>query len=94
MPTPPIQDLLERHVRERLGVSAPVTHRWAASVAYTENELPIFEEARPGVWAIGAYSGTGNVVGAVCGRAAARASFGERTTALELLGTANVSGER
>jgi gamma-glutamylputrescine oxidase len=26
---------------------------------------------RPDVWAIGAYSGTGNVIGALCGRAVA-----------------------
>lgn len=86
-PSEEIQRLLERHVREQLQVTAPITHRWAASVAYTDDELPIFEEVRQGVWAIGAYSGTGNVVGAVCGRAVARAAFGERTAALELLGT-------
>lgn len=86
-PSDAIQSLLERHVRESLGVDAPVTHRWAASVSYTEDELPIFEEVRPAVWAIGAYSGTGNVVGSVCGRAVARAAFGETTPALELLGT-------
>ena len=86
-PSAAIQSLLERHVREHLGVDAPVTHRWAASVSYTEDELPIFEEVRPAVWAIGAYSGTGNVVGSVCGRAAARAAFGETTPALELLRT-------
>lgn len=86
-PSDAIQSLLERHVRERLGVEAPITHRWAALVSYTDDELPIFEEARPGVWAIGAYSGTGNVVGAVCGRAAARAALGEHTAALELLCT-------
>ena len=88
-PSAAIQGHLERFVRERLGVRAPITHRWAASVAYTDDELPIFEEVRDGVWAVGAYSGTGNVVGAVCGRAVARAAFGERTVALELLGTGN-----
>jgi gamma-glutamylputrescine oxidase len=94
-PSEAIQGLLEQHVRERLHVDAPVTHRWAASVAYTDDELPIFEEVREGVWAIGAYSGTGNVVGAVCGRAAARAAFGGATPALELLGTGSgVSNER
>ncbi len=69
-PSPEIQDLLERHLRDVLHVSAPIEHRWAASVGYTDNELPIFEEVRPGVWAIGGYSGTGNVIGAACGRAA------------------------
>lgn len=86
-PSDAIQLLLEQHVRHHLHVDAPVTHRWAASVAYTDDELPIFEEVRDGVWAIGAYSGTGNVVGAVCGRGVARAAFGESTLALEMLGT-------
>lgn len=72
VPAEPVQSLLERHLRDRLGVTAPITHRWAGVVGYTEDGLPVFEEVRPGVWAIGAYSGTGNVVGAICGRAAAR----------------------
>lgn len=88
VPTEALQSLLERHVRTQLGVTTEITHRWAASVSYTENELPIFEEPRPGVWAIGAYSGTGNVVGAVCGRAAAQAAVGARPPALEVLGSA------
>jgi len=70
-PTLPVQQALDTLLRERLGVRAPVTHRWAASVGYTENVLPIADEVRPGVWAIGGYSGTGNVVGAMLGRAAA-----------------------
>lgn len=85
-PTGPIQELLERHVRTQLGVTTAITHRWAASVSYTDDELPVFEEVRPRVWAIGAYSGTGNVVGALCGRAAARAAFGEPSAASRLLG--------
>ena len=71
-PTERIQSLLESFLRERIGVHAPITHRWAASVAYTENGPPILEEVQPGVWAVGAYSGTGNLVGALCGRAAAQ----------------------
>jgi glycine/D-amino acid oxidase-like deaminating enzyme len=67
-----VQGLLERFLRERIGVRAPVTHRWAASVGYTADGLPVLEEIRPGVYAAGGYSGTGNVVGALCGRAAAQ----------------------
>jgi gamma-glutamylputrescine oxidase len=52
-------------------VSAPVSHRWAASVGYTADGMPIMEEVRPNVLAIGGYNGTGNVIGAICGRAAA-----------------------
>jgi glycine/D-amino acid oxidase-like deaminating enzyme len=84
-PTPEVQHRLDRFLTERLKVRAPVTGRWAASVGYTEKGLPILEEVRPGVWATGGYCGTGNVVGAICGRAAARAAFGERTPAFDAI---------
>jgi gamma-glutamylputrescine oxidase len=71
-----VQQRLERFLRERLGVNAPITHRWAASAGFSGSGLPILEEVRPGVWATGAYSGTGNVMGALCGRAAARLALG------------------
>lgn len=71
-PSEPVQGLLEAFLRERLDIQAPITHRWAASVGYTESGLPVLREVRPGVWAIGGYSGTGNVVGAICGRAVAQ----------------------
>jgi gamma-glutamylputrescine oxidase len=67
-----VQAALERHLRDVIGVRAAVTHRWAASVSYTADGLPLLEEVRPGVRALGGYSGTGNVIGAICGRAAAR----------------------
>lgn len=69
-PTREVQEALERILRERLGVRAPVSHRWAAAVSYAATGLPVLEEVRPGVWAVGGYSGTGNVLGALCGRAA------------------------
>jgi gamma-glutamylputrescine oxidase len=78
-PTDTVQGMQERFLRERLGVSAAITHRWAATVSYSHGGLPIFEEVRAGVWAIGAYSGTGNVVGALCGRAAARLALGQNS---------------
>ena len=71
VPTDAVQSALTHTLRARLRITAPVTHRWAATVAYTETGLPVVEEVRPGVWAIGAYSGTGNVIGALCGRAVA-----------------------
>jgi gamma-glutamylputrescine oxidase len=70
-PCDAIQARLETLLRERIGVGAPVTHRWAASVGFTPTGLPVLEKVRPGVWAAGGYSGTGNVIGALCGRAAA-----------------------
>lgn len=56
---------------ELLAAVAPeavVTHRWAASVGYTEDALPYLGEVREGVWAAGGYCGTGNVIGALCAR--------------------------
>jgi gamma-glutamylputrescine oxidase len=70
-PTPLVQQALERRLRESLGVMAPITHRWSAIVGFTADALPVSEQVRPGVWAIGGYSGTGNVVGALLGRGVA-----------------------
>ena len=67
--TQAIQQRLEQQLRERLGVTAPITHRWAASVGYTVDGMPILGEVRPGIWALGGYNGTGNIVGALCARA-------------------------
>ncbi len=68
-PSSPIQALLEQFMREKIGVkNAPITHRWAASVSYSNHTLPVLTEVRENLWAIGGYSGTGNVVGAALGR--------------------------
>jgi glycine/D-amino acid oxidase-like deaminating enzyme len=72
----PVQQALERFLRAELGVTAPVTHRWAASVGYTADHLPFLGEVRPGVWACGGYCGTGNVVGPLCARQAACCALG------------------
>lgn len=84
-PTEAIQDRLEEFLIQRLGVLAPITHRWGASVGYTDDGMPVFAEVRPGVWAIGGYNGTGNVVGALCGRAAAHEVWGEGTEVGEVV---------
>lgn len=84
-PAAPIQDHLERFLRNALGVRAPITHRWAASVGYTKSELPIVEEVRPNVWVTGGYCGTGNVVGAMCARAVAQVASGGASEVLDLI---------
>ena len=72
MPTAIVQEALERRLRDRLGVHAPISHRWAASVGYTTDGLPVISEVRAGVWAVGGYCGTGNVIGSLLGRGIAR----------------------
>ncbi|NUO63917.1 MAG: FAD-binding oxidoreductase [Gemmatimonadaceae bacterium] len=71
-PTPRVQRALEQCLRERVKTRAPITHRWAAPVSFSTDGMPVVEQVRPRVWAAGAYSGTGNVVGALCGRAVAQ----------------------
>ena len=66
-PTPEIRAYLESLLAE-MGIDAPIEHHWAATVSYTETGLPVVAEVAPGVWAIGGYCGTGNVVGALLGR--------------------------
>ena len=72
LPTPQVQNELDRILRDEAGVNAVVTHRWAASVGYATTGAPVLEQIRPGIWAVGAYSGTGNVIGALYGRAVAQ----------------------
>ena len=78
IPTPPVQRALEKRFHEVTGVVPLVTHRWAALVGYTGDGLPVIEQVRPRIWATGGYSGTGNLLGAVCGRAAAQLALGAR----------------
>lgn len=87
-PTPPVQDHLAAILRERLKVRDAITHRWAANVSYTASGLPVLFEVRPDVWTIGGYSGTGNLMGALCGRAVARAAFGDHSEFATLLAAA------
>ena len=76
LPTDDVQQALEHRLRDVLGVHAPITHRWAAIVGYTALGLPVIAEVHPGVWAIGGYCGTGNVVGSLLGRGLARWRIG------------------
>jgi glycine/D-amino acid oxidase-like deaminating enzyme len=75
-PTHEVQACIEARCRKVAGTEVQVTHRWAATVSYTGSAIPLIEEVRPGVWAVGAYNGTGNLVGALCGRIAAHRSLG------------------
>jgi glycine/D-amino acid oxidase-like deaminating enzyme len=83
-PSEAIQSYLDSVLRDRLKTKAKVTHRWGARVGYTEDGLPVLAEVAPRVWAAGAYSGTGNLLGALYGRAAARLACGELSRVPEI----------
>lgn len=84
--TPGVQAHLQQLLRGRLGCSAPVTHRWSARVAFTPRGLPVFGEISPRLFVTGAYNGTGNIFGALCGRALAQQLAGQRSALAEWLG--------
>lgn len=74
-PTAHVQEMLEAFLRSHIGVTAPITHRWAACAGYTDTGLPVIEQVREQVWALGGYSGTGNVIGALAARGVAAAAL-------------------
>jgi glycine/D-amino acid oxidase-like deaminating enzyme len=84
-PSDSVQGLLEQFLRTHIGVQAPVTHRWAACAAYTPTGLPVIEQVRPDVWALGGYSGTGNIIGALAARAVAAAAMDQDPTRVQAL---------
>jgi gamma-glutamylputrescine oxidase len=59
-PTELLQQHLERHLRG-LGVREPVTHRWAGTMGFTPDELPLAGAVPglPGIYVCGGYNGHG-----------------------------------
>lgn len=78
-PTAAIQEYLTTLLRTRLGVQSEITHRWGATVSYNESSMPLFRDLGDGVRIVGAFNGTGNVVGALLGRAAAQMALTGRS---------------
>ena len=81
-PTESVQEALSRRFQDVTGEMPDVTHRWAATAGYTADGLPILEQVRPGIWATGGYCGTGNLLGAACGRHAVQLALGSRSDSL------------
>ncbi len=79
-----VQRHLDRLLRDVIGVGrATVTHRWSGIAGYTPDERPIVAEPMSGVWAIGGYSGTGNLVGRRIARGVVQRLVHGSTTLLE-----------
>lgn len=68
-PTAMIQARLDRHLAD-LGVTSPVTHRWAGTMGFTPDELPLVGDVQglPGVQVCGGYSGHGMGFALLCAR--------------------------
>ena len=65
-----IQDHLEHHLAD-LGVDARVTHRWAGTMGFTPDSLPLVGRLRPGLSICAGYSGHGLAFAFLCARAMA-----------------------
>jgi gamma-glutamylputrescine oxidase len=68
--TPVIQGHLERQLAE-LGVSAPITHRWAGTMGFTPDSLPLVGRLRTGLSICAGYTGHGMAFAHLCARALA-----------------------
>lgn len=68
-PTPRVQGALERACAG-LGVTAPVQRRWAGTMGFTPDGLPLVGAVagRPGVWMMGGYTGHGMGFALQCAR--------------------------
>lgn len=57
---------IQKHLRDKLysiGITEDIEHSWSGIVGYTEDGLPVKQEVYNGVWAVGGYNGTGNLIG-------------------------------
>jgi gamma-glutamylputrescine oxidase len=68
-PSAEVQGYVEHIAARFAGAPVSVTHRWAASVGFTDGRA-LCTAVDDGVVAIGGYNGTGNLIGPVAARAA------------------------
>ena len=57
---------VQNYLRNKLnsiGVKEEIDRSWAGIVGYTYDALPVKQEMHSGVWAVGGYNGTGNLIG-------------------------------
>lgn len=57
---------VQRYLQNKLhsiGVEDNIERSWSGIVGYTNDGIPIKEEVLEGVWAVGGYNGTGNLMG-------------------------------
>ena len=68
--TAQVQGHLDSHLAG-LGVTAPVTHRWAGTMGFTPDSLPLAGRIRPGLSICAGYTGHGMAFAHLCARALA-----------------------
>ena len=83
---PRIWERLEQYLAGELGIEGPtITHRWVGVVGFSDDSRPFAGEVREGLYALGGYSGTGNLIGLIAGRAVGERIATGHSEDLELL---------
>lgn len=83
---PEVWARLERYLHDELGLTgAHITHRWVGIVGFSEGDRPFAGQVEEGLYALGGYSGTGNLIGFIAGRAVAELIATGASSELDLL---------
>jgi glycine/D-amino acid oxidase-like deaminating enzyme len=83
---PEVWSRLERYLHEDLGLGgAEITHRWVGIVGFSHDQRPFAGALDNGLYALGGYSGHGNLIGFMAGRGVAEQIATGTSDDLELL---------
>ncbi|HEX6457771.1 MAG TPA: FAD-dependent oxidoreductase [Thermoleophilaceae bacterium] len=83
---PAVWERLERYVHDELGLhEADVTHRWVGVVGFSEGDRPFAGQVDEGLYTLGGYSGTGNLIGFIAGRGVAELIATGQSSELDVL---------
>jgi glycine/D-amino acid oxidase-like deaminating enzyme len=95
-PTDSMQARIEGIARALVPDLPPITHRWAGSMGFTPDWMPLVGElpGRPRVWTSLGYSGHGNVLALACGEGIANAILGRPEPRLQPLSPERILGAR
>jgi gamma-glutamylputrescine oxidase len=93
-PSDSVQARIEEFARTLVPDLPRVTHRWAGSMGFTPDWMPLVGAlpGRDGVWVSLGYSGHGNVLALACGEAIAKAILGRPEPRLEPLSPERILG--
>ena len=84
--SPAVWQRLEQYLHEDLGLTdAETTHRWVGIVGFSDGERPFAGQVEDGLYALGGYSGHGNLIGFMAGRAVAEMIVTGESSDLDVL---------
>jgi gamma-glutamylputrescine oxidase len=83
---PKVWERLAQYLHEDLGLhDAAITHRWVGVVGFSEGDRPFAGQVDDGIYTLGGYSGHGNLIGFIAGRAVAELIAAGESSDLDVL---------